>query len=449
MALKDASNDVTTPARGARSALVLLLLINLFNYIDRYVLAAVEPDIEKQLFPNHPPNAETWMGLLATAFMVSYMITAPLFGWLVDRTNRWVIVGASVVMWSIATGCSGLAGLAGGFTLLLITRLFVGIGEAGYGPAAPTLISDMYPIARRGAVLSWFYMAIPVGSALGYVLGGQLSQRFGWPSAFYAVVVPGLVLGVWCFFKPDPPRGQSDVSAGHGTVRKANAADYGILLRTPSYVLNCAGMAAMTFAIGGISFWIPKYLAVERGGAIGDLKHVTTMFGAITVVAGLTATLAGGFVGDKLRKRFPSSYFLVSGIAILIACPFILLMLHAERPWIWVYTFLAVFFLFFNTGPTNAVLANVTHPSMRGTAFAFNIFIIHAFGDAASPPILGKIGHYSWNAAFGVVAGMTALAGVLWLWGCRYLERDTAAAPMRLNGEAQPGGFPIVGNDKQ
>ncbi|MDB5355655.1 MAG: transporter [Phycisphaerales bacterium] len=445
MALKDAHKDVTAPAQGARSALLLLLLINLFNYIDRYVLAAVEPEIEKQFFPNHPPNAETWMGLLATAFMVSYMITAPVFGWLADRTNRWVIVGGSVVVWSIATGCSGLAGLAGGFTLLLITRLFVGIGEAGYGPAAPTLISDMYPIARRGAVLSWFYMAIPVGSALGYVLGGQLAQRFGWPSAFYAVVAPGLALGAWCFFKPDPPRGQCDAPAARDSVRKAGVSDYSVLLRTPSYVLNCAGMAAMTFAIGGISFWIPKYLAVVRHD-VGDLKHVTTMFGAITVVAGLIATLAGGLAGDKLRKRFPSSYFLVSGIAILISCPFILLMLHAKPPWVWVYTFLAVFFLFFNTGPTNAVLANVTHPSMRGTAFALNIFIIHALGDAASPPILGKIGHYSWDAAFGVVAGMTALAGVLWLWGCRHLDRDTAAAPNRLN---EPGGFPIVPNDKQ
>jgi MFS family permease len=444
MALEYERKDVDQPALGARPALVLLLSINLFNYLDRYVLAAVEPAIEKQFFPNHPPSAETWMGLLATAFMVSYMITAPVFGWLADRMSRWVIVGASVLVWSVATGCSGLAGLVGGFTLLLITRLFVGIGEAGYGPAAPTLISDYYPISRRGSVLAWFYMAIPVGSALGYILGGQIAHRFGWTTAFYAVVLPGLVLGVWAFFMREPPRGESDHVSGQAATHRAGLRDYAVLFRTPSYVLVCAGMAAMTFAIGGISFWIPKYFSDVRG--LGDLGTVNTTFGAITVVAGLSATLLGGMVGDKLRKRFPSSYFLVSGIAILLACPFILLLINASAPWVWVYTFLAVFFLFFNTGPTNTALANVTHPSVRATAFALNILIIHMLGDATSPPILGWIGHFHggnhWPWAFGLVAAMTAAAGVLWLWGCRYLERDTAAAPTRLSNTAPPGAFP-------
>src|SRR5438874_9578370 len=166
-------------ARSARFALALLLAINLFNYIDRYVLAAVEPEIGHEFFslaPDDPATLEK-TGSLATAFLISYMLTAPLFGWLADRMSRWILIGISVMLWSLASGASGLAAT---FLMLLITRLFVGIGEAGYGPAAPTIIADLYPIQRRGALLAWFYLAIPVGSALGYVIGWYLGVKLGW-----------------------------------------------------------------------------------------------------------------------------------------------------------------------------------------------------------------------------------------------------------------------------
>jgi sugar phosphate permease len=189
-------------------------------------------------------------------------------------------------------------------------------------------------------------------------------------------------------------------------------------------------MAAMTFAIGGISFWIPKYFVDHRQA--GDLAHINTIFGAIVVVGGLTATLIGGWTGDKLRSRFSGSYFTVSAIGILAACPFVIAMIYAPFPLAWVMCFLAVFCLFFNTGPSNTILANVTHPSVRATAFALNIFVIHLLGDAASPPLLGKIGHYSWNIAFLLVAAVIALAGVLWLFGAKYLQRDTELASTRV-----------------
>jgi MFS family permease len=414
------------PIPGARLSLALLLAINLFNYVDRYILAAAEPAIQKQFFKAGDPNAEALMGMLATAFIVSYMLMAPVLGWLADRTSRWLLVGLSVIVWSLASGASGLASF---FMMLLITRLFVGVGEAGYGPAAPTILSDLYPVSQRGSILSWFYAAIPVGSALGFVIGGIITQHFGWRYAFYAVVPPGLLLGILCFLMKDPRRGQVD--GGHQKKEhKATLGDYMMLVKTPSYVLATLGMAAMTFAIGGISFWIPKYFVDQRHA--GNLGSVNTVFGGIVVVGGMLATLAGGWAGDKLLKRFPGSYFLVSAVGILLACPFVIAMVYAPFPWAWVWCFFAVFCLFFNTGPSNAILANVTHPSVRATAFALNICVIHLLGDAASPPILGKIGHYSWNAAFMVVAGVMALAGVSWFWGVKYLERDTALATTRL-----------------
>jgi MFS family permease len=200
-----------------------------------------------------------------------------------------------------------------------------------------------------------------------------------------------------------------------------------VLARTPSYVFCTLGMTAMTFAIGGIAFWMPYYLET-RPGAPGNS---TIVFGAITAVAGLSATLLGGMAGDRLRSRFPSSYFLVSGAAMLAGFPLFLAALHAPFPWaLWVLVFLACFCLFFNTGPTNTILANVTRPSMRAIGYAMNIFVIHALGDVISPVIVGLLNdrYGDMNKSFLVVGAMFLVAGVCWLAGARYLERDTARA---------------------
>ena len=412
----------------ARLSVALLLAINLINYVDRFVLAAAVPKIEKEFFKDGDPNIDSWMGSLATAFLVSYMLTAPLFGWLADRFSRWKLMGAAVIAWSLASGASGLAS---SFGILFITRLAVGIGEAAYGPAAPTVIADLFPVSRRGSVLAWFYMAIPVGSALGYVLGGMVAQHWHWRWAFYLVVPPGVLLGILCFLMPEPPRGASDAlkQTGHRLRWK----DYLSLVRTPSYVLNCAGMTAMTFALGGVSYWMPKYINTYRG--IPGLGRVNLIFGALTVVSGLSATLLGGMAGDRLSKRWPGAYFLVSGAGMLLGFPCFLLVLVTPFPWAWAWIFLAEFCLFFNTGPTNTILANVTHPSVRSTAYALNILIIHLFGDAASPTLIGAISDAfggNMNAGFLTVSGAILLSGIFWLLGGRYLQRDTELAPTRL-----------------
>lgn len=226
----------------------------------------------------------------------------------------------------------------------------------------------------------------------------------------------------------EPPRGQADL-AQPAEVARSRSRDYLILLRTPSYVLCTLGMAAMTFVMGGIAFWMPYYL-LNRPGAGGS---PTITFGVITVLSGLTATLLGGWAGDKLRARFPGSYFLVSGAAMLAGFPLFLGVLRAPFPWAWVFIFFACFCLFFNTGPTNTVLANVTHPAMRATGFALNIFVIHALGDVISPVIIGILSdRYNMDVAFLAVGLMFLVAGVLWLCGARHLERDTRLAATKL-----------------
>jgi len=444
-ALGSTAPQPNSPISAARLSLGLLLAINLFNYVDRQILAAVEPDVQQQFLPKDL-NAEFKMGLLATAFLVGYMVTAPLFGWLSNRMSRWVLIGISVALWSLASGASGLAG---GFTALLITRLFVGIGEAGYGPAAPAIISDLYPVSRRGSVLAWFYMAIPVGSAIGYAFGGKMAERFGWQWAFYAVVPPGLLIALVCMFMKDPPRGAVDGISPAGAALAANAhapararpGDYLQIFRIKSFTLDTLGMAAMTFAIGGIQYWIPRYFHKERGLPSG---HANLVFGAIVAAAGLIATFIGGWTGDRLRTRWPGAYFLVSGVAIFISCPCVILMVYTLGTWSWIWLFAAAFFLFFNTGPSNTILANVTDPSIRAAAFGLNILVIHALGDLVSPPLLGAIiSHQGWNAAWGLVTIVMAVAGAIWMLGARYLQSDTLAVLQgrtATTGDSHPGG---------
>ena len=414
---------LATRLPGARRALALLLVINLFNYIDRYILAAVLPEVRRALFAANDPDAMGKTGLLFTAFLVSYMVMAPLFGWLADRSSRWMLAGIGVALWSLASGASGLAG---SFALLLLTRVFVGVGEAGYGPAAPTLLADYFPESVRGRVLSYFYLAIPVGSALGYVFGGAVGQLWGWRWPFYLVTFPGLLLAGLCFLVPEPRRLLAPARVRTPSATPLREGLKG-LLRNRSYLYNTAAMTAMTFALGGLSAWVPTYIHEYRGQP--DLGRVNTIFGAITVVGGLFATLAGGLLADRVKRRHPGGYFLVSGVGMLIAFPLTVAMLFTPFPWFWGMLFLVEFFLFFNTGPANAALVDVTAPAIRATAFAVNIFLIHALGDAISPPLIGAIAdRWQMNAAFLAVSGMIAIAGLFWLLGAKYFAIDRKAA---------------------
>ena len=335
------------------------------------------------------------------------MVLSPVFGLMGDRYRRWVIIGIGVILWSLASGASGLAHT---YMLLLLTRIFVGVGEAAYAPLAPTIISDLYPVDQRGKVMSFFYMAIPVGSAIGYAVGG-LGQRFAtWHWAFFAMVIPGILLGVWALFMREAATRQA---ARH----KATLHEYLSLLKNRSYVLNCVGMTALTFAIGGIAFWMPKYIHDFRG--VGSTDSVALIFGGITVVTGFSATLLGGVVADKLRTKMRGAYFTVSAISLTLAFPFFLGVLYVPFPLAWVFIFLAEFLIFFNTGPSNTALANVTAPAVRATAFAMNIFVIHLLGDAISPPVIGMItDRFNGNMNAGFVA-----VGAAMLPGLRRLVR--------------------------
>ncbi len=489
----------------AGMALGLLLAINLFNYIDRQVLAAVVPKLELDASMLDPgdPYLKTKVGWLGTAFFVTYMLMSPVFGRLGDKWSRWGLVAIGVIVWSLASGASGLAV---GFWVLLLTRCLVGIGEAAYGPVAPAMLSDLYPERQRGKIMAWFYMAIPVGSALGYVLGGIVADStLGWRGAFQVVVLPGLALGVLCFFMREPPRiGGKSPSEPWGKVIRE-------LKGVRSFALCCAGMTCTTFVLGGVGYWGTSYVfeqvarfqitpaaldalaavrttadepvvppaviaklhelegpdELDAAGLKGKLAASTltkeereqyqgrvfeavtspnsksltfigTVFGGILVVGGLVATLFGGWLGDRLRERVRGAYFLVCGWGALLAFPPFVAMLFIPFPYAWGCMFLAIFFLFVNTGPANTILANVTRHRIRATAFAINILIIHALGDVISPPLIGLIADRSdLRTALLVVSTLILVAGVLWILGARYLDAETRRVTEAESGPAE------------
>ena len=399
-----------------RYALGLLLTVNMLNYIDRQVLFAVFPLIKIDL-----SLSDTALGFLGSAFMFSYLLFAPLFGWLGDHWSRTRLASGGLIVWSMATA---LAGFAPGYRTLLAARATVGVGEASFGTVSPGLLADFFPKERRGQTLAWFYVAIPVGSALGYLLGGVLGQRYGWHAAFLLVGVPGLLLAIPIALLRSPPRGGD---AAPQSPREKVSAGYAALFRNRSFVYNTLAMAAMTFAIGGLAQWIPSFL--NRDHAL-DVARGNMLFGATTVLAGILGTLAGGWLGDLWQQRSGKGYLLISGWGFLLGTPFAAWAILAPGLISCLAAiFIAEFFLFLNTGPLNTVIINVTDPAVRAMAFAVNIFFIHALGDAVSPSLLGWLSdQWGLRSALLITPCAMVLAGLFCFICGRYVVQDMAQA---------------------
>jgi predicted MFS family arabinose efflux permease len=370
-------------ARGAVFALAVLTGINLFNYIDRNVVSGVEESVKHAL-----TLSDKEAGSLVFGLVIVYTLTAPVFGTLGDRRGRTRLVALGVAAWSVATA---LAGLATGFWSLFAARSAVGVGEAAYGTIGPSLLADYYPRRTRGRAFAIFFAAIPVGYALGYVIGGAVDQHFGWRAAFYVAGLPGLALAALALCLRDPPRGAQDIAeaalGAPGPPPSLRA--YGELLRNRSYVLTVAGYAAYTFALGALAFWMVPFLVRVRNL---EKAEAAIGFGAIVVATGFVGTLGGGWLGDRLLRRSEQAYLWVSGLATLAAVPFTAIALRSPDPSVYYGAVVAAeLLLFASTGPINTTIVNVVAPSMRATAVAASIFAIHIFGDAISPFLIGAI----------------------------------------------------------
>jgi MFS transporter, Spinster family, sphingosine-1-phosphate transporter len=408
MAAQQGKETIAPVSSAAKAGLAVLTFINLFNYLDRFIVAALEESLTK----GELHLTDLQFGALTTSFLIVYMLTSPIFGTLGDRGARNRLVALGVAIWSVATA---LAGLARNFTSLFVSRAGVGVGEAAYGTISPAMLADYFPKSQRGRVFAVFFSAIPIGSALGYIVGGTVDRHFGWRAAFFVAGLPGLLLAVFAYFLKDPPRGgQDEPGEGPPPPRAGSLAAYGDLLRNTRYLLTVLGYAAYTFAIGGLAIWMPGFLERTRGV---PKQQATVTFGAIVVVTGFVGTFLGGWLGDRLLSRLEQSYLWVSGVATLLAAPVAVVALTALSPGLfWPAMALAEVLLFVSTGPINSAIVNVVAPSERATAVAFSILAIHVLGDVPSPPLIGAISdRLSLDRALLLVPVAITVSGLIWV----------------------------------
>ncbi len=448
----------TGPApRWALTTFVALFCMNMLDYLDRNLMMSMQPQIKAEL-----DISNFQWGLLTSIFLVSYSLFSPIMGWLGDRSRRTWLLGAGVGVWSLATIGSGFARSYGHMAL---ARSVLGIGEATYGVIAPTILLDLFARERRARLMSAYYLAMPIGSALGISLGSIIASKLNWHLAFFLVGGPGLAAALLAVVLPEPVRGASegvdteqlkaDERAG------ARREDYLGLMVNSSYIYSVLGMAAYTFAIGGMLVWVPNYLFSTRGF---DQARAGTILGVVTLGAAVLGMSAGGWIADRLARTKPQALFLVPAVAMFGSIPFVLTALFTNvEPVIFAAIFVAEALMFVNTGPCNAIIANVVQPNLRAAAYAIALFAVHFLGDIWSPSLIGKVSDLfgdakTMNGVAGralhsigavptqvaglppenIVAGLLVvvpallLSGILLFTGARYLPREMAAMLAKL-----------------
>lgn len=358
-------------------ALLVLFLVNVLNYVVRNVLAALLPLVQAEF-----GAGDALAGLLGSALMWTYMTTALGFGWLADRTRRNRIVAAGAALWSLAAAACGLAG---SLWSLFAWRGVVGAGEAAFSSASPAMLADYFPPRRRNRALTFFYVAIPLGSGLGFALGGVLGERLGWRATLIVTALPGLALALLAWLLREPRRGGLDavpVEAPRPVLETLRR-----LWAIPSFRWALAGYTLLTFAVGGVAAWLPSFLV--RAHHLG-IDQAGLLSGGSLVLGALAGTVFGGLLADRWERRSRNALVHTSTIGLLAAAlltPAALLARRSEL--LFPLLVLVNFFLFWHTGPLNTLLTNVVPAGIRATSVAFQILVIHLFGDAVSPGLIG------------------------------------------------------------
>lgn len=389
----------------ARKALALLTTINYLNYIDRFILSAVLLSIKVDL-----NLSDFQAGLLATAFMVAYMFTSPLFGWMGDTKKRTWILAGGALLWSIA---SLMTGWASTFAILALSRFILGFGESAFTTVSTPYISDFYPSSRRGRALAIFSSGLPVGAALGFVLGGLLGQWVGWRHAFMIVGFPGIILAGLVLTLPDPKQKGPTLEFNYRKIVKE-------LAKIKTYVWTTLGYCAYSFVVGGVAHWVPTYL--QRTYNLDQMK-ANMLFGGIAVGSGLVGTLLGGQIGDRwAAKSGTGGHLKLSAISMALAAPFFVGTIYA--PNISSLVFFLVFtqlFFFLSTSPISVSLIEAVPNHARTTAMAIAIFLCHILGDAISSPLIGLISDLTGSLQLGmaVCIPMILVSAFCWMKGMK------------------------------
>lgn len=401
----------------AMVVLLLLIGLNLLNYIDRYILPAEVPLIQREF-----QVSDEQMGALTTALFFCYMFAAPLTGWLGDWFRRKPIIVAGATLWSLATLATAWVH---SYWTLYFRHALVGVGEATFGILAPAVLSDFYPDRDRNRILTIFYVAIPVGAAFGYLAGGELGSRLGWRQPFFLCAIPGLIIAaLYAIFGVEPERGASDrVKPTRKRTFDSESVvkfieDVLHLFVNPAFLTATFGLATLTFAMGGISAWVPTFLHRFSGLSVADASLAV---GGITVIDGIAGTITGGWIAQRWQRTNHRALYLLSFWSVALTLPFGALVFFGPRSWAIPSLFAAEFFLFLNTGPLNAAIVNSVSAPVRATAISVNLFCIHFFGDTFSPQIIGAVSdRTNLSIGLGVTLVFMIVSAAILLLGSRF-----------------------------
>ncbi len=415
-AVKPSGNGSQGAVAGATTALVLLTSMNFVNYLDRYILPAVQEQVKGEFH-----ISDDQIGSLTLWFFVAYVLSSPITGWLGDRFPRKPMIVVA------ALGISAMNFLTASvhdYASLNWRHAALGVGEASFGVFAPALLADFFAQKKRNGALTVFNVAIPVGAALGYLAGAHIAASHGWRMSFIVSAIPGALIAlVILFFMKEPERAEK----GHEGA-KTDKGSVLSLLKNGAYLSSILGYAAVTFSLGGISWWMPSFLHRMDGRSIADAG---TIMGTITVVCGLGGTVAGGTLAQWWSKKTPKALYLVPAISAILAAPPALLTFFGPKSMTLPALGVAVFLIFLGTGPVNAATLNAVPASLRATAMAGQLFTIHVLGDAFSPKLIGFISDRS-DLRYGLSATLVTMviAGVIFFVGARFappLSDDTSA----------------------
>ena len=396
----------TASVAGATTALVLLTALNFVNYIDRYILPGVQEQVKAEFH-----LSDEHIGTLTFWFMIAYMFTSPITGWLGDRFPRKPMIVIAALFWA---AINFLTATVHSYDSLNIRHAALGVGEASFGIFAPSLLADYYEPDQRNRVLTIFNVAIPVGAALGYLVGGTVGEHYGWRMSFIVSAIPAAILAILiAIFMKEPARGASQhekAKVEKGTILS--------LIKNPAYLCSILGYAAVTFSLGGISWWMPSFLQRIDGRSQSSAAYI---MGAITVVAGLGGTIVGGTIAQRWSRTNSRALYLVPAISAALAVPPALLCFFGPHSLTLYGLAAAIFLIFLGTGPVNAATLNAVRPEIRATALAGQLFIIHALGDAISPRIIGTVSDHS-NLNIGLASTLVTmlLASIIFFNGARY-----------------------------
>ncbi|XP_067294888.1 protein spinster homolog 3 isoform X1 [Pseudorasbora parva] len=455
----DASSMQTTSISQRRSyiAVAVLCYINLLNYMDRYTIAGVLSSIQ-----NFFKISDSTSGLLQTVFICSFMFLAPVFGYLGDRYDRKLLMIAGLIVW-IGTSLGSSFVSNSHFWVLVLTRALVGTGEASYSTIAPTIIGDLFTGNQRTLMISFFYIFIPVGSGLGYIMGATVANATGdWRWALRISPALGLLgLLLLMFLIPNPPRGASDTQGGATLESTSYIDDIKYLLKNRSFVWSSLGVTAMAFVTGALAFWTPTFLSraqVTQGLRLPCKEEPCNpldsyIFGAITVVTGVVGVFLGTFISKKLRDRLPNADPLICAVGMLSSSPcFFIAIILAGTSIPATYTFIAIgeTLLSLNWAILADILLYVVVPTRRATAEALQIMVCHLLGDAGSPYLIGAISDAlknikpdsaSWNFhrleySILLCPFIGVLGGLFFLMTSLYIKEDRKAAELLTSGQA-------------